>query len=210
MTVYWLYPEVLCACRPKAEAEAPKEPVAKPGKNPEAVGSERGLDELMLLAHSRHLSEEPEAPAGQPGAPAAQAAPSDRAESAEPAKSEEVCSAVRHLPTQQSSCASGSAMPLSQHSLAVPCGRALTTWVLSLQAMAQEEADAVAALMAAASGDVRNEPEQPPEEEGSPPGRRRLILPPVRPLVICLHEGYLHTLQQSPSVTQRPDCLRIL
>lgn len=38
------------------------------------------------------------------------------------------------------------------------------------QAMAQEEADAVAALMAAASGDVRSEAEQPPEEEGSPPG----------------------------------------
>lgn len=40
----------------------------------------------------------------------------------------------------------------------------------SLQAMAQEEADAVAALMAAASGDVRSEAEQAPEEEGSPPG----------------------------------------
>ena len=43
------------------------------------------------------------------------------------------------------------------------------TWCHS-QAMAQEEADAVAALMAAASGDVRSEAEQPPEEEGSPPG----------------------------------------
>lgn len=38
--------------------------------------------------------------------------------------------------------------------------------------MAQEEADAVAALMAAASGDVRGELEQPPEEDGSPPGAR--------------------------------------
>ena len=48
---------------------------------------------------------------GSPAAQPAQAAPSDREESAEPAKSEEVCSAVRHLRTSQSSCASGSAMP---------------------------------------------------------------------------------------------------
>ena len=40
---------------------------------------------------------------------------------------------------------------------------------LPLQAMAQEEADAVAALMAAASGDVRSEAEQVLGEEGSPP-----------------------------------------
>lgn len=83
-------------------------------------------------------------------------------------------------------------------------------WVLFLQAMAQEEADAVAALMAAASGDVRSEPEQPPEEEGSPPGKKRLNSPSVRPLMISLHGGHLHTLQQSPSVAQRPDCLKIL
>ena len=46
-----------------------------------------------------------------------------------------------------------------------------------VQAMAQEEADAVAALMAAASGDVRSELEQPPEEEGSPPGA--LLIQPL-------------------------------
>ncbi len=66
-------------------AEAPKEPAVKPERTPEADGNERGLDELMLLAHSRHLSEEPEAQRGQPSAQPAQAAP------AGPPKDDEVC-----------------------------------------------------------------------------------------------------------------------
>ena len=45
----------------------------------------------------------------------------------------------------------------------------LTMWATSLQAMAQEEADAVAALMAAASGDVRSEPEQATGGRGQSP-----------------------------------------
>lgn len=57
----------------------------KPERTPEADRTERGLDELMLLAHSRHLSEEPEAQRGQPSAQPAQAAP------AGPAKDDEVC-----------------------------------------------------------------------------------------------------------------------
>ena len=57
----------------------------KPERTPEADGNERGLDELMLLAHYRHLSEEPEAQRGQPSAQPAQAAP------AGPAKDDEVC-----------------------------------------------------------------------------------------------------------------------
>ena len=42
--------------------------------------------------------------------------------------------------------------------------------VFLLQGMLQEEADAVAALMAAASGDIRSEAALP-EEDGSPPGQ---------------------------------------
>lgn len=52
----------------------------KPERTPEADGAERGLDELMLLAHSRHLSEEPEAQRGQPSTQPAQAAPADTAQ----------------------------------------------------------------------------------------------------------------------------------
>lgn len=75
-------------CRPKVEgAEAPKEQAVKVEKTGEADGNERGLDELMLLAHSRHLSEEPEAPGGRSGAQAAQPAP---AEPAQPAKDDDV------------------------------------------------------------------------------------------------------------------------
>ncbi len=73
--------------------------MGKPEKTLEADQSERGLDELMLLAQSRHLSEEPEVPVGLPGAPVPQAAHSGRAESAEATKSEEVRSAVHFLPT---------------------------------------------------------------------------------------------------------------
>ena len=63
----------------------------KPERTSEVKGNEGGLDELMLLAQSRHLSGELEAQPGQPDAQAEQAAPADRAESADPAKSEEVC-----------------------------------------------------------------------------------------------------------------------
>jgi len=74
-------------CRPKPEAQGPKEHAVKTERTPEAKGNEGGLDELMLLAQSRHLSGEPEA---HPDAQAEQAASADRAESADPAKSEEV------------------------------------------------------------------------------------------------------------------------
>jgi len=74
-------------CRPKPEAQGPKEHAVKTERTPEAKGNE-GMDELMLLAQSRHLSGEPEA---QPDAQAEQAASADRTESADPAKSEEVC-----------------------------------------------------------------------------------------------------------------------
>ena len=57
-----------------------------------------------------------------------------------------------------------------------------------MQAMAQEEADAVAALMAAASGDVRSELEHPPEEEGSPPGA---YLSQSVPVYAACHPGSL-------------------
>ena len=58
-------------CRPKSEpAEAPKGNALRAEKAAEAEGNEQGLDELMLLAQSRHLSEEPEAPDGSQGAQA--------------------------------------------------------------------------------------------------------------------------------------------
>ena len=77
-------------CRPKSEpAEAPKGNALRLEKAAEAEGNEQGLDELMLLAQSRHLSEEPQAPDAQ-GAQAQQAAPAEPDAPAETAKDSEV------------------------------------------------------------------------------------------------------------------------
>ena len=77
-------------CRPKSEAaEALKDSALRPEKTVEAEGHEQGMDELMHLAQSRHLTEEPQPPDAQ-GALAHQATPAEPGAPAKAAKDSEV------------------------------------------------------------------------------------------------------------------------
>lgn len=184
----------LFCSRPK---DAGGEEEAKAGdRQEEANGNESGLDELMLLAGSRRLSEEPEtAVQGEASGTPQPEVPTGN--EPQPRDEDEVTS---NLPPAVVPVISGFS---SQVVLVEESGRACSSvcssdlMTVSAQDMAQEEADAVAALMAAASGDIRSEPATDTVDQ-LPPGTHR----PLHHRHSSISAEYHHTCMHG----SHPDC----